>query len=311
MTPIRLSFDQLVSGDFGNAVVVAAPHIDTGFLSRLPFPRVRDVRALSVGHKWVVVVGGGTLIDAIKYEVREHFPGTKIVAIPSLWGSGAHVSPVVVLNSFEKRILFDDKYVPDAFVLAPELGETVSQSLAKYSCGDAWSHALEGFLSPLATSQLREEASGILSHLLNLPLAFHADWFEFSGPACSVQARSSVGLVHGVAHVMEPVLARNNPGEWGHARLCSTFLYPVMRYNMSRSDKVQSLCAQFSVDLGMVLEKLRELFEPHGYEHVIAQAIPNWDTIARDRCSRTNCVLVRREGVDFFKKFAAECMDSQ
>ncbi len=311
MAPTRLSFEQLVSGEIGDAVVVAAPHIDAGFLAELPFPMVGDIGDLRSGHEWVIVVGGGTLIDEVKYEVREHLPGTKLIAIPSLWGSGAHVSPVVVLNSFEKQIHFDEKYVPDAFVLAPVLGKTVSPSLAKYSCGDVWSHALEGFLSPLATRQLREEASGILSRLLNLPLTFHADWFEFSGPACSVQARSSVGLVHGVAHVMEPVLARSNPGEWGHARLCSTFLYPVMCYNMSRSDKVQSLCAQFSVDLSLVLEKLKEVFEPGGYEQAIAQAIPWWDRIARDRCSRTNCVLVRREGLEFFKNFAVECAESR
>jgi len=193
----------------------------------------------------------------------------------------------------------------------PELGESVSPALAKYSCGDVWSHVLEGFLSPLATSQLREEASSIIATLLDLPLSSSPEWFVMSGRACLVQARSSVGLIHGMSHVLEPVLAEQNPGEWGHARLCTTFLHPVMNYNLSRSDKVRKLCAQHSVDLSLVLEKLKSMFELSAYQKVIALAIPLWNRITLDQCSRTNCVLVRREGFQFFNDFGAEYGQAQ
>jgi hypothetical protein len=311
MAPERISLERLASGEIKNAVMLASQGIDPGFLARLPFATISDIERLPAGAEWVIVVGGGTLMDKVKYEVRERFPGTKIVAIPSLWGSGAHVSPIVVLNGLEKRVYRNENFLPDAYVLAPELGESVSPALAKYSCGDVWSHVLEGFLSPLATSRLREEASSIICGLLDLPLGFHPEWFVMSGRACLVQAHSSVGLVHGMAHVLEPVLAEKTPGDWGHARLCTTFLYPVMSYNMSRSDKVLKLCAQYSVDLSLVLEKLKSMFEVSAYQEIIGHAMPLWNRIILDQCSRTNCVLVRREGFHFFSDFGVEYGQSQ
>jgi alcohol dehydrogenase class IV len=226
----------------------------------------------------------------------------QLIAIPALWGSGAEVSPVAVLNSSKKDIHFSDELIPDHYVVWPELASSAPPALLRYACGDGWSHALEAFCSPLATDGLRSQAAGLMNEIISYPLGFDPRWFDASASACLLQARSSVGLIHGFAHVLEPFL-RSADRDWGHARLCSTFLWPVLRFNLSRSPKIQSLAETFGLDLSKAENVLRSLFDEAAYNEAMRIAEEHWDSIARDRCSRTNCVLVRRDSLQFFQQF--------
>ena len=51
----------------------------------------------------LIVIGGGTLMDEAKIWRAHNAPGIRLIVIPSLWGSGAEVSPVAVLNRRVKR----------------------------------------------------------------------------------------------------------------------------------------------------------------------------------------------------------------
>jgi alcohol dehydrogenase class IV len=243
------------------------------------------------------VAGGGALMDHWKFARLDG--GFELICVPTLFGSGAEVSPVVVLNTPEtKRIEMDDRYKPDARVYWPDLLESVPEPQAKDACGDVWSHALEAFMSPLADDALRGEIAALISEMVDQPL--HADlaWFDFSARACEVQSRCSVGLIHGIAHTLEPVL--NDSRRFGHAGLCAILIWPVLRFNREHSEKWTELVEQFDVDEAAIEARARELFDSKRFECVRTLMSEHWKTILRDRCTRTNGVLVRRNHLDYF-----------
>jgi alcohol dehydrogenase class IV len=298
-----MNLDYLRHADLGVAAIRATPSVRERVRAALPFPILDDAAELPEDLKTLIVVGGGTLIDHAKVAARDRDRPVRLIAIPSIWGSGAEVSPVVVLDHAGKKTIFvDARYVPDEYIIWPELAETVSPVRAREACGDCWSHALEGFLSPLASDDLRRGLAGLMREMLALPIGNDSRWFSVSGRACAGQARSSVGLVHGIAHVLESVLrARYPQAGWGHAGLCSTFLWPVMEFNRQSSDKWSELVARYEIDAPAVFTVLRELFDSTAYEHAASLLAENWPAILRDPCSRTNSVLVRPASLEFFR----------
>jgi alcohol dehydrogenase class IV len=259
----------------------------------------------------LVVAGGGSLIDRAKLFRKENWPALNLIAIPTIWGSGAEVSPIAVLNvsttnNLKKDIYFSDDLIPDHHIVWPELAQSAPAALIRFACGDVWAHALEAFCSPLATDDIRRNAADLMNEIASYPLGFDSRWFDASAAACLLQARSSVGLIHGFAHVLEPLLRALDPaGDWGHAKLCSVFQFPVLSFNLSRSCKVRTLATAFGVDLEKALAVTKSLFDEGAYRAALSVASQHWDTIARDRCSRTNCILVRRDSLDYFQQFRA------
>ena len=200
-----------------------------------------------------------------------------------------------------KDIHVGDRFIPDIRCIWPELADDLPETLARHACGDAWAHALEGFLSPLADEGVQRELANIIRQMLTLPLAPDPGWFEPSAQACAAQARASVGLVHGIAHVLEHPLREALPGSgWGHAKLCSVFLWPVMAFNREHGDKLPRLCAQFDIDEDAVWAVLRDLHSKEAYDEALPLLETHWMAICRDPCSRTNNVLVRPNSKAFF-----------
>lgn len=257
------------------------------------------------GAQWLIVVGGGSLIDEAK-ALRQNRPGLKLVAVPSIWGSGAEASPVIVLSrAGRKEIRIDPLALPDAIVYLPELSQTVPPERQRQACGDCWAHALEGFLSPLAAPELREALAGIIGRLLALPLSFNEQWFELSALACAAQSRAGVGLVHGIAHTLEAPLREQQPEKnWHHARFCSTFLAPVMSLNQASSDKWNQLLAEYHLPEPEIWKVLHALFEPDSFRAALPLLRREWRQVLRDPCSRTNSVLVRPDWLERFENLS-------
>lgn len=234
----------------------------------------------------LVVVGGGALIDEAKRFVHDEAPHLRLIAIPSIWGSGAEASPVVVLNrEGKKEIRMGEEYLPYARAVWPELAATLPEERAREACGDAWAHAAEGFLSPLASEELRGEINSLMEEMVAVGVGNDARWFELSARAAAAQARSSVGLVHGIAHTLEPLM----PG-WGHARLCSTYLAPVLRFDQ-RSGKVLPEGVE---------QEAAKLFDSTRYKDTLPTLESAWRDVLRDRNTRTNATLVRPADLQFF-----------
>jgi alcohol dehydrogenase class IV len=191
--------------------------------------------------------------------------------------------------------------LPNARAVWPELASTVTPARATLGCGDCWAHALEGFLSPLAGEPLRAKLASLMARMLMTPVTNFAAWFEFSAEACAGQAQSSVGLVHGIAHTLEGVLRMKSPnGDWGHARLCSLFLWPVMRFNDAASGKCTELLNHHHLSTEAVYSTVHKFYDDAAYDEVLPALRESWRNIVMEPCSRTNCALVRPTSVEFF-----------
>jgi alcohol dehydrogenase class IV len=250
----------------------------------------------------LVVIGGGTLIDEAKVWRSENAPGVELIAIASVWGSGAEASPIAVRNRGGKKdIRVSPALRPDVRAVWPELAATIPPALISAACGDTWSHALEGFLSPLASDALRAELARVISRMMVTPATDAAAWFDISAAACAGQAQSSVGLVHGIAHILEGVLRASQPDAgWGHAKLCSVFLWPVMRFNEQSSPKWRELLTAHGLAPDAMMESVRAFFDGEAYAQSVPALREHWMSILRDPCSRTNSTLVRPTSLEYF-----------
>lgn len=276
----------------------ATPSVAARLRKRLPFAAWSPNQPLPAGARNLIVAGGGTMLDEAKRFVHDEAPLLLLIAIPTIWGSGAENSPVVVLNHGEgKEIRMGDDYLPHARAVWEELAFTIPLNLARAACGDAWAHALEGFLSPLATEALRGEIADVMRGMLAAGVGNDARWFELSARAAAAQARSSVGLVHGVAHTLEPRLG------FGHARLCATYLRPVFAFDR-RVDKVESLLRQYGLDAEAIAAAAAALFDGADYRETLPALAREWPQVLRDRNTRTNATLVRASDLPFFLSFA-------
>lgn len=297
------TIDDLIAADLGRAVAWVTPSVRewvSKCLPRLPMGGPDEPLA---GVDTLVVVGGGTLIDRAKAAAKDRSPALRLIAVPSIWGSGAEASPVLVLNGLEGKIIRKDaKYLPDLRIIWPELAGSISPDRLRHACGDCWAHCLEAFLSPLADAALRHEIADLIRDQLSLPIGNDPAWFELSAQACAAQARCSVGLVHGIAHTIESELKRELAGEtWGHARLCSCMLFPVFQWTRRASDRCDHLCAEFDINMQRVIETLEQLFEPADYAKIVPTLTNCWPRILRDPCTRTHAALVRPRDLEFFR----------
>lgn len=305
--PVEISFDELPSLPEAGTVLWVQPSVRERARQVLPF-RIVEPAETGEDTKCLVAIGGGTLLDAAKAWRADHSPSTRLIAIPSIWGSGAEVSPIVVANEQgQKAIRMDERFLPDEVGYWPELAESIPEELARMACGDCWSHALEGFLSPLADERLRLEIVELMNRMLDTPLGNSPVWFRLGAEACRAQARSSVGLVHGIAHTLEGPLRAAFPEQgWGHAMLCSRFLAPVMAFNGQSDGKSSRLLEDHGVDEQGISSVARELHDGDAYRTALPFLVDNWRTILRDQCTRTNVRLVRPSDLEFFERWDPE-----
>jgi alcohol dehydrogenase class IV len=297
----------MLGEDLPAAVVWATPSVRARSESTLPYIHRTPLSALDPGTRTLVVIGGGTLMDAAKVFRHERAPSVSLVAIPSIWGSGAEVSPVAIETGADgsKVIRMGPEYIPDVRVQWPQLADSLPPRLARHACGDAWSHALEGFLSPLASEELRAGIVPVMSSMLDLPIGADPAWFEASAEACRLQAESSVGLVHGIAHTLEgPLLAAQPDFGWGHAALCSTFLWPVFSLSLGISERARERLASAGIDAHRVSTVARSLFDDEAYDRALPLLAAHWKGVLKDPCTRTNGTLVRPSHLEHFQSRA-------
>jgi alcohol dehydrogenase class IV len=296
--------ERLLAEPLGDAVVWSTRCVQALVEAALDPPILSPDQPFPPYAATLIVFGGGTLMDRAKQLRRDRSPGLRLIVVPTLWGSGAEGSRIVVLSGPDgKTISVDDENLPDVRVHWPELCESVPENLARFACGDAWAHALESLLSPLGTATSREEAGAVLRRMMSLPLAWHADWLECSLLACKCQAASSVGLVHGIAHRLETPLLRSGKEGWGHARLCSLYLTPVQAFVRQSTPKWDERVRATALDPETVSSKLRPLFNQEDYSLLLPFLEAHWKEILRDPCTRTNAALVRPSTLDFFREF--------
>jgi len=284
--------------------VVVSPSVGSTAATRLPYPKYASLDTVPVDTATLIIVGGGSLMDAAKFFRCNTLPNSRLIVIPSLWGSGAEVSPVVVTTqNGKKEFSVDEAFIPDVCIVIPQLMKTLPEALAHYGCGDAWSHVLEGALSPLANDAIRTEGAQLIKEMLDTGLGKKSAWFDLSTRACRLQANSSVGLIHGIAHTLEPLLREKYPQDgWSHAKLCSVLILPVMRLSLQSSSKWTNFADNHAIDISAAESVWQNLFDPIAFEQLLPHLKDYWNQVVRNPLTRTNHALVRRNDIEFFLK---------
>lgn len=286
-----------------DAALVVTPAVAAQVSAVLPF-RSMPLYDVPARIPWLIVAGGGRLIDDAKRWRVKRSPSTRLVAVPTMWGSGAEASPITVTYGGAKEIMVSPALRPDVRVRWPALSQHLPADLARWASGDAMTHAAEALLSPLGDTDLRAK----LGHVLRAMIAGPADsgtWLDLSAEACALQSRASVGLVHGIAHVLEPVLWNDGRRDLAaHARLCAAWLGPVLRFNLQASPKSRERLMQFGVDSDALVVSAERFGSREDVAATVSDVRYAWSTIVRDRCTRTNVALVRPGDLDTLLGYA-------
>ena len=199
-----------------------------------PDPSVTTVRAgaqkmMEFEPDWIVAVGGGSPIDAakamwIKYEYPEttfedmckvfglpklrqkaHF-----CAIPSTSGTSTEVTAFSVITDYDKGIkypLADFEITPDVAIVDPDLAETMPPKLVAHTGMDAFTHAVEAYVStancdftdPLAIHAI-EMIQGTLADSYNGDMEKRAAMHNAQCLAGMAFSNALLGIVHSMAH---------------------------------------------------------------------------------------------------------------
>ena len=176
----------------------------------------------------VVAFGGGSAMDAAKViavaaankcrpeRLAGYFKGRKkplpLFAVPTTAGTGSEVTIASVISddiSHAKAFVIDSRTVPLAAALDPRLMQSIPPALTAATGMDALTHALEAYLSTIATPESDKDAIEAARLIFeNLPTAFSDGSNLQAREAMSLAAfkagkaftRASVGYVHAISH---------------------------------------------------------------------------------------------------------------
>jgi alcohol dehydrogenase class IV len=181
----------------------------------------------------VLAIGGGSPIDAAKAMIACHASGRRpqdldgyfkvrasvlpFFAIPTTAGSGSEVTVASVVSdpaAGRKFAIVDNKLVPAAIALDPDLMVGLPPKVTAATGMDALTHAIESHLSTLATAPTRAmSVAAARSILRDLPRAC-ADGRDIAARQSLALAsclaglaftKASVGYVHAIAHQLGPL----------------------------------------------------------------------------------------------------------
>lgn len=203
------------------------------FTGVLPDPTFRVVNEgldmlREEGCDSVLAFGGGLAMDAAKViavagankcgpeRLAGYFKGRKkplpLFAVPTTAGTGSEVTIASVISddtSHAKAFVIDSRTVPLAAALDPRLMQSIPPALTAATGMDALTHALEAYLSTIATPETDQDSIEAI-HLIfeNLPTAFSDGSNLQAREAMSLAAfkagkaftRASVGYVHAISH---------------------------------------------------------------------------------------------------------------
>jgi len=212
---------------------------------------------------WVAAVGGGSVMDVAKaaaglrdaplptraYHDGEPIPSSIVayVAVPATAGTGSEATMVSVLTNADtgvKKSIRHPSHTPRLVILDPDLLTSCPPALIAASGMDAFTQAVESYLSRNATRltdglalQAVEDINGSIEAVFNGgDDASREALLRGSYLTGLALSNARLGLVHGLAH---PLGARFHQP---HGLVCAVCLPHVLRYNREAcSDKYARL----------------------------------------------------------------------
>lgn len=200
-----------------------------------------------------VAVGGGSSIDLAKaIDVLMTNPGPigryggigivehdllPLIAIPTTAGTSSEITNVSALIDTEKVIKYvviDNKLVPSKVIIDPEFTKTMPASVTASTGMDAITHAVESYISNMATPLTEYNSlQGLKIIYHNLPRAVKdgsdMEAREQMMLGCVITgfgfSNANLGLVHGIAHTLSAHF------QLAHGMANATVLPYVMAFN--------------------------------------------------------------------------------
>lgn len=225
-----------------------------------------------------VAVGGGSSIDLTKaVNILMTNPGPigqyggigmvkeavlPLIAIPTTAGTSSEITNVVALTDTEavcKYVIIDNKIVADKVIADPEFTRTMPPSVTAATGMDAITHAVESYISNMATPLTEYHSlKGLQIFYENLPKAvedgadMHAREQMMLG--CIIAgfgfSNANLGLVHGIAHTLSAHF------HLAHGMANATVLPYVMEYNAdSCPEKMVELAKAINLPVSGDLEE--------------------------------------------------------
>lgn len=220
---------------------------------------------------WIVALGGGSPIDAAKamwafYEYPDvtfselcipfNFPKlrqkAKFCAAPSTSGTATEVTAFSVITDYQKGIkypLADFNITPDVAIVDPDLAQTMPKKLAAHTGMDAFTHAVEAYVSTLHndfTDPLALRAIKTISKYIEKSYSGDTDARErihyaqcLAGMAFS---NALLGIVHSMAHKTG---AAFSGGHIIHGCANAMYLPKVIKFN-SKNIETEARYAQIA-----------------------------------------------------------------
>jgi alcohol dehydrogenase class IV len=244
---------------------------------------VDGIRALlaSTDALLVVGLGGGSTLDAAKaaaglareadstavflHGQKATRPGIPMVAVPTVAGTGAEVTPNAVISDPEKKVkasIRNGKFLPAAAIVDPELTYSCPPAVTAASGMDAITQAIESYVS-IHASAISDALAFEAFRLLwpNVERAFRNGQDAEARKACSYGSlmagmslsAARLGAVHGIAH---PVGVRCGIP---HGLTCAVLLPEVVKINLPYSaEKFARLTEAAGGDLVQGIIELNE-----------------------------------------------------
>ncbi len=273
----------------------------------------------------VMAIGGGSPMDAAKgiamvasnggnvqnYEGANRIqrPLPPMVFMPSTAGSGADISQFAIITDMERQVkmsIISRTLVPNISIIDPELLTTKSEELIISSAIDALAHAVESYISTIA-STLTEiqslKAIDLIVKYLSIALENRSiealEKLSSAGASAAMAfSNASLGLDHALAHSLGGKL------DLAHGLIHPVLLPPVMRFNMP-------VCVEKMADIGEIvmgrrydgaeqtaragIEKLEAFFEALGISTCLRDIVGDPEVLPKvckmatqDACLITN-----------------------
>ena len=211
---------------------------------------------------WIVAIGGGSPIDAAKamwafYEYPDvtfeslcipfNFPKlrtkAKFCAISSTSGTATEVTAFSVITDYSKGIkypLADFNITPDVAIVDPELAQTMPQKLVAHTGMDALTHAIEAYVSTVASNYTDALAMKAIEMVTAyLPSSYkgnHESREQMHDAQCLAGMAFSnalLGIVHSMAHKTGAAFSEGNMKGQHIPHGCANAIYLpyVIKYN--------------------------------------------------------------------------------
>ncbi len=206
---------------------------------------------------WIVAIGGGSPIDAAKamwafYEYPDTnfedlitpfaFPElrqkAKFLAIPSTSGTATEVTAFSVITDYSKGIkypLADFNITPDVAIVDPDLAETMPQKLVAHTGMDALTHAIEAYVSTVASPFTDPLAIQAIKMVMQyLPASYNGcskarEQMHYAQCLAGMAfSNALLGIVHSMAHKTG---AAFSTGHIPHGCANAIYLPYVIKYN--------------------------------------------------------------------------------